>query len=231
MFNVQIPVSDGSDTFGAYAAGDPGDPAIVVVQEIFGINRGIRAKCDALAADGYRAIAPDLFWRLERGVELDPDVPAEFDKAMGYLGRFDRDAAVADIEATIRFARAAGAARVGVVGYCLGGHLAYLAATRTDSDASVGYYGVMIDEKLGEAHAIARPLMLHFAEQDHFVPAEKRAAIHAALDPLPKVTLHDYPGVDHGFATQFGQRRDEAMARLADERTSAFFARHLRSAE
>ena len=102
-----------------------------------------------------------------------------------------------------------------------------MAATRTDISASVGYYGVMIDQMLNESHAIANPLMLHIPTADHFVGPEAQAAIHAGLDGHPNVTLHDYEGLDHGFATEMGDRRDDAGAELADSRTAAFFAEHL----
>ena len=220
----------GDCSFLAYCARPDSEPrgAIVVIQEIFGVNAGIRRKCDRLAADGYLALAPDLFWRIERGVELDPDVEAEFQRALELLGQFEQDQGVADIEATIRHARRdLGVPRVGVVGYCLGGRLAYMVAARTDADASVGYYAVGIPDLLREKHAIAQPLMLHLAGADHFVPPEAQAAIHEGLDDHPKVTLHDYPGEDHGFATEVGKRRSEVAARLADSRTAAFFAEHL----
>ena len=109
----------------------------------------------------------------------------------------------------------------------MGGRLAYMAAARTDIDASVGYYGVAIETMLDEAHAIANPLMLHIPTADHLVGPEAQATIHAGLDPHPKVTLHDYEGLDHGFAAEMGNRRDEAGAQLADGRTAAFFAEHL----
>lgn len=118
-------------------------------------------------------------------------------------------------------------APVGRVGYCLGGRLAALAAARIDIDASTGYYGVMIDQMLDEAAAIARPLMLHMPTADHFVGPDAQAAIHKALDHHPQITLHYYPGLDHGIAATMGNRRDEAGAQLADARTSAFFAAHL----
>ena len=140
--------------FTAYVARPAGDPraAIVVIQEIFGVNAGIRRKCDRLAEAGYLALAPDLFHRLEAGVELDPDVQPEFDRALELMGRLNQDAAVRDIEATIRRARdEGGGKKVGCVGYCLGGRLAFMAACRTDVQASVGYYGVGIDGLLGEA--------------------------------------------------------------------------------
>ncbi|MBU3076931.1 dienelactone hydrolase family protein [Sphingomonas quercus] len=228
MFNLSIPTLDSKDSFGAYAAGPEDAPTIIVIQEIFGTNAGIRAKCDALAAQGWRAIAIDLFWRQVRGLELDPDVPEQFQQAIDYMNQYNLDDGVTDIEATIRFARGQGAPKVGVVGYCMGGGLAFLAATRTDTDASVGYYGGPIPSKLNEAHAIAKPVLLHFGENDHFIDADKRRAIHEALDANPHVTIHDYPGVDHGFATQFGKRRDEAAATLADSRTAAFFSEHLK---
>jgi carboxymethylenebutenolidase len=122
---------------------------------------------------------------------------------------------------------AEGRPKVGCVGYCLGGRLAFMTAARTDIDASVGYYGVGIDGLIGESHAIAHPVLLHIPTGDHFVLPEAQAAMHEGLDNHPKVTLHDYEGLDHGFATEFGNRRDDEAATLADSRTEAFFAEHL----
>lgn len=220
--------------FPAYAAAPPDKAiaAVIVIPEIFGLNAGIRQKCEKLAAAGYLAIAPDIFWRFAPGVELNPDVDAELQQAFGYFGQYDADDGVRDIEATIHAIRKGIAGRdpiekVGAVGYCLGGRLAYMAATRTDISASVGYYGVMIDEMLSESHAIASPLMLHIPTADHFVGPDAQAAIHAGLDNHPRVTLYDYHGLDHGFAAEIGNRRDAAGAELADSRTAAFFAEHL----
>ena len=228
---ISIQTFDGDGAFHAYIAepaGGTASAAIVVIQEIFGVNAGIRRKCDQLAEAGYLAIAPDLFWRLEPGIELDPDIPDQMQAAFGWMNKFDQDAGIRDVEATIRAARdRVGGGKVGAVGYCLGGRLAYMTAARTDVDASVGYYAVGIDGLLGEKHAIARPLMLHIAGADHFVTPDVQAKMHAGLDDHPKVTLHDYPGVDHGFATEFGQRRAEDAARQADERTLAFFRENL----
>ena len=229
MTDQTVTAPDGA-TFTAYRADPAAVPraAVVVIQEIFGVNEGIRRKCDALAEQGYLALAPDLFHRLAPGVQLDPDVEAELHRAFDLMGRFDQDGGVRDIAATVAAARGLiGGGKVGAVGYCLGGRLAFMAAARTDVDASVGYYGVGLDGLLGEKHAIARPLMLHVAGDDHLVPGEAQAAIHAGLDDHPRVTIHDYPGEDHGFAAEMGSRRSDAAARLADGRTAAFFAEHL----
>lgn len=228
---VTISTLEGEGSFDCYCARPPEDAsaAIVVIQEIFGVNRGIRQKCDRLAAEGYLALAPDLFWRLQANVEFDPDIETEFNAALELMGKFDQDQGVRDIEATIRHARdGLGCAKVGAVGYCLGGRLAFMTAARTDADASVGYYAVGVDNLLREKHAIANPLMLHIPTADHFVPPKVQKAMHEGLDDHPKVTLHDYEGLDHGFATEFGKRRNEEAAQLADKRTSEFFARHLR---
>jgi carboxymethylenebutenolidase len=227
---VTISTLDGEGTFDCYCARPSGQAraAVVVIQEIFGVNRGIRQKCDRLADDGYLALAPDLFWRVQPNVELDPDVEAEFAAALDLMGKFNQDSGVRDIEATIRHAREKLACeKVGAVGYCLGGRLAFMTATRTDADASVGYYAVGVDNLLREKHAIARPLMLHIPTADHFVPPEVQAAMHEGLDDHARVTLHDYEGLDHGFATEFGKRRSEEAAQLADRRTAEFFAEHL----
>ena len=228
--NITIPAFDGQGAIPAYCARPEGTPhaAIVVIPEIFGVNEGIRVKCNRWAALGYLAVAPDIFWRFAPGVELDPDVEAEFKQAIANMQQFSADDGVKDIEATARYCRGEeGIAKVGVVGFCLGGRLAYMAATRTDVDASVGYYGVMIDQMLGEAHAIARPLLLHVPTADHFVGPDAQKAMHEALDPHPRVTLYDYPGLDHGFAASSGSRRNEEGAQLADRRTQEFFAENL----
>jgi carboxymethylenebutenolidase len=232
---AQIKALDEDAVFGAYISVPASDAkaAIIVIPEIFGVNPGIRQKCDKLASEGYLAVAPDLFWRFAPGVGLDPDVEDELQEAFGYFGQYDPDDGVGDIEATIHAIRrgelgAAPIEKVGCVGYCLGGRLAYMAAARTDISASVGNYGVMIDTMLKESHAIAHPLMLHIPTADGFVGPEAQAAIHAGLDDHPKAILHDYVGLDHGFAAEMGNRRDETAAQLADSRTAEFFAEHLK---
>lgn len=228
---VRIPTYEGDGEFQAYVARPAGAPtaAIIVIQEVFGVNEGIRRKADHWADLGYLAVAPDVFWRQQAGVDLDPDVPEEFQQAIGFMMKHDFDAGIRDVEATIRWIRReAGVPKVGLVGYCMGGKIAYQTATRTDIDASVGYYGVGIPGMLNESHAIARPLMLHVPTADGFVPPEDQKTMHEGLDPNPHVTIHDYEGLDHGFAAEMGKRRNEEGARLADGRTEAFFAEALR---
>jgi carboxymethylenebutenolidase len=229
MIAIETLAKDAS--FQGYCAEPDGTPhaAIIVIQEIFGVNEGIRRKCDNWAEQGYLAIAPDLFWRLKPGIELDPDVESELQDAFGWMGKFDQTQGIADIEAAIHVARSrVGGGKVGCVGYCLGGRLAFMTAARTDVDASVGYYGVGIDGLLNEKYAIAHPALLHIPTADHFVSPDVQKAMHEGLDDHPKVTLHDYPGLDHGFAAEMGKRRDEAGAQLADRRTVDFFAANLR---
>lgn len=224
---MRITTLDGSGAFDAYVAGDAGNaPAIIVLQEIFGVNPGIRAKVDQWAALGYIAAAPDLFWRIAPNMMLDPDQPEEFEQAYALMQRANLDNAAADIAATILAMRARAGGKVGVVGYCWGGLLAYLAATRTDSDASVGYYGVELHRHLREANAIARPLMLHVADRDEYVEPAARDAVVEALASNAHVTLHRYDA-GHAFAREGGSRRVDAAADEADARTRAFFAEHL----
>ena len=228
---AQAPTLDGKGAIPLYVAKPAGTPrgAIIVIQEIFGVNDGIKQKADDWAAQGYLAVAPDVFWRQEPGLELNPDVPEEFQQALGLMQRFDQDKGIADIEACIRAARARlpEGGKVGAVGYCLGGRLAFMTSARTDVDATVAYYGVGLEGLMGEKHAIARPLMLHIAGADHFVTPDKQKLIHEGLDDHPRVTIHDYPGEDHGFAAERGKRRSEAAANLADSRTEAFFAEQI----
>ncbi len=225
---IEIDTIERDTRFAAYLAEPTTMPraTIVVIQEIFGINPGIRAKCDKLAEQGYLAVAPDLFWRLEPGVQLDPDIPEQFEHALKLMNQLDQDQGVRDIEATIRASKDSlnEGGKVGCVGFCLGGRLAFMTAARTDIDATVAYYPVGIPNLLHESKAIARPLMIHIAGDDHFVDKASQRQMHEGLDDHPNVTLHDYPGEDHGFAAEMGKRRSEASAILAEQRTMDFFA-------
>ena len=227
----RLSITTESGPFSAYVARPAAAkaPAVVVIQEIFGVNQVMRDVCDRLASAGFLAVCPDLFWRLEPGVDITDQSTAEWDKAFDLMTRFDVDQGVEDIGTTIDQVRALEgcSGKVGAVGYCLGGRLAYLTGTRTDSDASVGYYGVGIEAYLPEAEKLAHPLMLHIAEEDGFVPKEAQALITAALKDHPQVILHTYPGCDHAFARPGGAHYDAAAAAQADARTLAFLRDHL----
>lgn len=222
---VTIKTPDGE--FMAYQNGE--GPAIVVIQEIFGVNDVVRGIADDLARQGYFALAPDLFWRIEPGIRLTDKSDAEWKRAFELYNKFDVDGGVEDIQATLRTLRNVPgfAGRAGAAGYCLGGLLAYLTAARTDSDASVSFYGVGIQDRLGEAQAIRKPLLMHVAEKDQFVPAAAQERIQAGLSGHPQVTIHVYPGVDHAFARIGGAHYDKQAADLANGRTAAFFKQHL----
>ena len=226
---ISIPGPDGA--FAGYLATPTSGhgPGIVVIQEIFGINQVVRDICDGFASHGYFALAPDLFWRLEPGVQLTDKTDAEWKRAFDLMGRFDIDKGMKDIQAAIDTLRGREGCtgKIGAVGYCLGGQLAFLAATRTNVDASVGYYGVNIHERLGEADRIRKPLMLHIAARDQFVPPEAQKKMHDGLGGNPHVTLHVYPEMDHAFARIGGAHYDKACADLANGRTATFFRQHL----
>jgi carboxymethylenebutenolidase len=224
--NISVP--DGA--FRAYMARPATNPrgAIVVIQEIFGVNAGIRGKADWLAREGFLALAPDLFWRLEPGVDITDRSEAEWAKAMGLMQRFDSAKGVEDIQATLALARSlSGGGKAGVIGYCLGGLLAYLTACRTDADASVGYYGVAIDQRLGEAAGLTAHLMLHIAGKDQFVKPDAQQRIIDGLKGKQNVTVHVYPEQDHAFTREGGAHYDEQAAQLADNRTIAFLREKL----
>jgi carboxymethylenebutenolidase len=204
-------------------------PAIVVIQEIFGVNKVMRDICDDLAAQGFVAVCPDLFWRIEPGIDITDQSEAEWKRAFELYNAFDVDAGVLDIAATITAVRALPGVngKVGAVGYCLGGLLAFLTATRTDADASVSYYGVGIEKHVGEAEKLARPLLMHIAEEDQFVPKEAQKVILDALKDHPQIQIHTYPGRDHAFARVGGAHYDAAGAGRANARSLAFFKSNL----
>ncbi len=230
MSGKEVTINTPDGPFGGYLASPASASGIgvVIIQEIFGINKFVRAVADRYAAHGYFALAPDLFWRLEPGVQLDDRTPAEFQRGLDLMGKFNMDLGIKDIEAAIHHLRGEEhCQRVGAVGYCLGGLLAYLTAARTDVDASVGYYGVNIQGNLGEAANIRKPLMLHIAGKDKFVPPEAQEKVIEGLKGSPSVMIHVYPEMDHAFARTGGDHYDQANAELADGRTATFFRQHL----
>jgi carboxymethylenebutenolidase len=231
MSEIQIPAKDGSGAFSAYIAFPEVTPApaVIVIQEIFGVNQELRDKCDLLAKEGFIAICPDLFWRMEPGVELTDQTEEEWEKAFNFFNNFDVDLGVEDLAATSHTIKghADCTGKVGCIGYCLGGKLAYLMAARTSIDASVSYYGVGLDELLSEADTISNPLMLHIAEEDEYVSKDAQTIIKDGLKGHPAITIHSYPGANHAFARGGGVHYNEALAVEANNRTDEFIKLHL----
>ena len=227
----QMTIATADGTFSAYVARPSRSraPAVVVIQEIFGVNQVIRDITDSLAAEGFLAVCPDLFWRIEPGIDITDHSEAEWKRAFELFNAFDVDAGMADLAATIDQVRAdpACTGKVGAVGFCLGGLLAYLTATRTDADASVAYYGVGIEARVGEADKLAHPLLMHIAEEDQFVPKPAQQVILNALKDHPQIEIHTYAGRNHAFARVGGEHYNEADAKLAGGRTLTFFQKHL----
>ncbi|WP_416898911.1 MAG: dienelactone hydrolase family protein [Minwuia sp.] len=224
--DITIQTKDGNQMGGYLALPATGSgPAVVAIQEIFGVNKVMRDICDWLAGEGFVAISPDLFWRIEPGIQLTDQSEAEWARAFELFQAFDADKGVEDIQATIDHVRGLEACtgKVGATGYCLGGLLAYLTAARTDADCAVGYYGVGIEGKLAEKGDIKKPLILHIAKEDGFCNAEAQAAIHAGLDDHPHVTIHDYEGQDHAFARVGGEHYNAEAAAKANGRTLELF--------
>jgi len=203
-------------------------PGIVVLQEIFGVNSYMRSVADWYASRGFVALVPDLFWRLERGVEL-TDKGEDWNKAFALYQRIDEAKAVEDSAAAVEFLRkdSTCSGRVGAVGFCMGGNLAYLLSARFKPDCAVGYYGVSIEKSLDEAENLSSPLLLHIAQRDKFCSPEAQAEIHATLDPNPLVTIHDYPDLNHAFGRPEGEHYNAAAAELANLRSLEFFVRNL----
>ncbi|MDP9128482.1 MAG: dienelactone hydrolase family protein [Pseudomonadota bacterium] len=218
-------------SFGAYCAmpASGNGPGLVICQEIFGVNAVMRKICDDFAAKGYIAVCPDLFWRQKPGIQISDKTPGEWDQAMDLFKGFDVEAGLRDLLSTLGHVRAIKgcSGKVGSIGFCLGGKMAYLMASRSDVDAAVSYYGVELDKKLDEIQDIRAPLILHIAELDKFVPAPVREKILKAAARNPVITTYVYNGVDHAFARPGGQNFNAAAAALAGERTETFFAAHL----
>jgi len=224
---VQVEGPDGA--FKAYVARPTGTPkgAVVAVQEIFGVNAVMRGKCDWMAREGFLAISPDLFWRIKPGIELTDQTDAEWKQAIDHMNALDKNAGVLDVAATLAHARSMGPSKAGVMGYCMGGYIAFLAACRTDTDATVCYHGGGIHTALGEAGGIKKPVMLHNPMKDAFIPVEALNQIRETLAPNPLVTVWEYAEQDHAFTREGGKHYNAAATEVANGRTIAFFNQYL----
>ena len=217
---IRLRAADGFE-LSAYRAAPSGTPrgGLVVIQEIFGVNGHIRRVADGYAADGYLAIAPALFDRIEPGIEIGYG-PPDIERGRELKGRSQTEAALRDIAAARDAVAAAG--KVGVVGYCWGGYLAWLSATRLDGfAAAVSYYGGGIGSVAGETPRC--PVLLHFGEKDHAIPLSEVETVRKAH---PELDIHVYPA-GHGFNCDERGSYDAESARIARERSLAFFRQHL----
>lgn len=234
---IDVAAFDGQ-RFGAWLALPPvapdspkkPSPGIVVLQEIWGVNAHIRAVAEQYAADGYVALAPDLFWRTQPRVDLRYD-EADTRQAYGYRKALDVELADRDIASTVDALRALEGVAGGIaaIGYCLGGLLAYRAAAKAGIDCAVCYYGGGISQQLDLAPSIAVPMAFHFAERDAHIPAEQVDAIKAALADRDDVRIDTYADADHGFNCWARPSYHQRSAALAHGRSLAFLSTHLAS--
>ena len=229
MHEIKLKAADGAGEFTAYVwepkgTGEAG--AVVLIQEIFGVNDALRATGEELAAQGFIAVAPDLFWRQEPGVNLTDKTEAEWTRAFALMNGFDQDKGVEDLKVTLAAARELPRCNgsAGTMGFCLGGRLAVMMATRSDADLNVSYYGVGLDELADEFDNIAAPLMLHIAENDEFVPPAAQEKLLDALEDSEWVDAFIYPGAQHAFARVNGVHYDARAATIANGSTTELLA-------
>ena len=231
MDHITIKGKDG--TFAAYIARPETTPAsaVIVLQELFGVNADIREHCDELAEQGYLAVAPDLYWRQEPGVDLNVTSQADWDHGLRLYQTYDRDAGVTDIKDTIDAVRSLPecSGRVALLGYCLGALMVFMTTVRKDGiDAAVWYHGADTDKYLDEVGGLHAPILMHLAQEDEFISKDAQAAIRAALSKKPNATVYSYPGQSHAFSRHNGKHYNAAAAHLANGRTSEFLKHELR---
>jgi len=232
MMKDHIAIKGRDGAFGAYISRPKASPAsaVVVLQELFGVNADIRKTCDDLAEQGFIAVAPDLFWRQEPGVDLSVTSEADWQHGLRLYQAYDRDAGARDVKDTVnavaKLPECTG--RVAVLGYCLGALMVFLTAVRYGVDAAVAYHGGDTEKYLGEIDGLNAPLLMHLAEEDEFISKPAQAEIKAALAKKPNTTVYSYPGQNHAFSRHNGTHYNAAAAALANGRTSEFLHQQLR---
>lgn len=224
MANLTIQASDGTGSFSAYLLEPKAKPAgvVVLIQEIFGVNQAMRDAAAWVADMGFVAVCPDLFWRLEPGIDITDKSEAEWKKAFDLFNKFDQAKGIEDLKATVAAARKLPGAngKVGTMGYCLGGRLAFMMAEQSDADVNVSYYGVGLDNLLGDLGKVSKPLLVHIADQDEFFPAEGRAKVVQATKGNAHIHSHVYPNANHAFARVNGVHWDGRSAAIANGRSA-----------
>ena len=223
---LDITAADGGAFTGYMSVPESGSgPGLILGQEIFGVNAWLRGTADRFAGMGFTALAPDLFWRISPGTDLTPNNEADWPKALALNEQFDVDQSIDDIGASIAALAATPECqgKIGFVGFCLGGLLAYLTAARQDVAAAVGFYGVAIETKLNEADKVSCPLMLHFGTEDQYSPPEVIEQVTTAFKGRSDVEIYAYEGANHGFFNEGRPAYDAAASTTALERTLKLF--------
>ena len=197
-----VPSPDGGELSGHLAVPASGSgPGVVVLHEVFGVTAYVRGVCARLADLGYVALAPELYWRLEPEVDIDEASPGGVPRALGLMRRLDLDLAAGDAGAALRHLRGleeVGGHKAAVLGFCLGGGIAYLVAARSDPDAAVSYYARTVPDRLGEAGRVRCPMLFHFGAADEFIPADRRAAVRHAFAGHT-AEFREHGGAGHAF--------------------------------
>lgn len=228
MATIQIKATDGSGSFSALVVESKTKPAgaVVLIQEIFGVNQAMRAIAAWVADLGLVAICPDLFWRIEPGIDITDKTEAEWKRAFELFQTFDQAKGIEDLKATVAAARKlpGSSGKVGTMGYCLGGRLAFMMAEQSDADINVSYYGVGLDGLLDRLGAVHKPLIVHIADEDEFFPADGRAKVVAAASSNPHIKTYVYPGANHAFARVGGVHWDGRSATIANGRSAEALA-------
>lgn len=224
MSTIQVKATDGTGSFDAYVF-EPANKlagAVVLIQEIFGVNDAMRASAAQVADQGFIAVVPDLFWRQQPGVNLTDKTKEEWNRAFTLMKGFDQDKGIEDLIATVAAARGLPGCngRVGTMGFCLGGRLAFMMAERSDADVNVSYYGIGLDGLLYDLKRVTRPLVLHIADNDEYFPAEGRAHVVAATNGHANISAYVYPNANHAFARVGGVHWDARSATIANGRST-----------
>jgi carboxymethylenebutenolidase len=228
MASITIQATDGSGSFSAYLLEPKTKPAgvVVLIQEIFGVNQAMRDTAAWVADLGFIAVCPDLFWRIQPGIDITDKSDAEWKQAFELFNKFDQPKGIEDLKATVAAARKLPGAngKVATMGYCLGGRLAFIMAEQSDADINISYYGVGLDNLLGDLNKVTKPLLLHIADQDEYFPPEGRAKVVEATKGSKLVHSYVYPNANHAFARVNGVHWDGRSAAIANGRSAEALA-------
>jgi carboxymethylenebutenolidase len=230
MASVTIQAAGGAGSFSAYVAEPQQKPtgAVVLIQEIFGVNQAMRDIANWVADLGFIAVCPDLFWRIEPGIDITDKTEAEWKRAFELFQTFDQAKGIDDLKATLAAARKLPGCngKAGTMGYCLGGRLAFMMAEQSDADINVSYYGVGLDNLLGDIGKVRAPLLVHIADKDEFFPPEGRAKVVQETRGHKQIACYTYPA-NHAFARVGGTHWHGLSAAIANGRSAEALAKAL----